>query len=52
MQKIKTILITPKPPKGTVPFGGFAFEIKSIKCSIYAAFEPIKPTRGTVPFGG
>ena len=39
-----------KPPKGTVPLGGFAFEIKSIKCSIYAAFDYILPTRGTVPF--
>ena len=41
-----------KPPKGTVPFGGFAFETKCIKYSVYAALKPIKPTIGTVPLGG
>ena len=42
----------PKPPKGTVPFGGFEVLLKMKKCSIYAALSHIKPPIGTVPFGG
>ena len=40
-----------KPPRGTVPFGGFEVLLKMKKSSIYAALSPKKPPIGTVPLG-